>query len=108
MEKNATLNLRVNPEKKKQVEAILDKLGLSMSAAIELYWNQIIMNNGIPFNLSIPQMPRSVNGDLMTKEEFEKDIFDAVSSYQQHPEKAKSVDEAFKEIREHLRCLNIE
>ena len=54
----------LNPEKKKQVEAILDKLGLSMSAAIELYWNQIIMSNGIPFNLSIPQMPKSVNCDL--------------------------------------------
>lgn len=108
MEKNATLNLRVNPEKKKQVEAILDKLGLSMSAAIELYWNQIIMSNGIPFNLSIPQMPKNVNGDLMTKEEFEKDIFDAISSYQKHPEKAMTAKEARKRSLEHLRCLNIE
>ena len=49
MEKTATLNLRVNPTVKERAEAVLSKLGVPMSTAIDMYLNQISLTGGIPF-----------------------------------------------------------
>ena len=49
MEKTATLNLRVNPMVKERAEAVLSKLGVPMSTAIDMYLNQISLTGGIPF-----------------------------------------------------------
>lgn len=48
MEKTATLNLRVNPTVKERAEAVLSKLGVPMSTAIDMYLNQISLTGGIP------------------------------------------------------------
>lgn len=37
MEKTATLNLRINPDIKKSAEDVLSALGLTMTAAINIY-----------------------------------------------------------------------
>ena len=70
MEKTATLNFRVNPDLKNRVENILSSLGLTMSSAIDIYLNQISLTGGIPFPLKLPNVPSSVNADLMTDEEL--------------------------------------
>ncbi len=44
MEKTMTLNLRVNPEVKKNAEEVLSQLGMSMSTAIDIYLRQISLN----------------------------------------------------------------
>ncbi len=50
----STINTRVNKEVKEKATKVLDKLGLTMSQAITLYLNQIILTNGIPFELHVP------------------------------------------------------
>lgn len=70
MEKTATLNLRVNPAVKENAEAVLSKLGIPMSTAINMYLNQISLTGGIPFPVTLPQVPDSVNVDAMTDEEL--------------------------------------
>ena len=70
MEKTATLNLRVNPTLKDEAEAVLRRLGIPMSTAIDMYLNQIVMQGGIPFSVTLPKAPASVNADLMTAEEL--------------------------------------
>ncbi len=70
MEKTATLNLRVNPVVKQKAEDVLAQLGIPMSTAIDMYLNQISLTGGIPFNVTLPKAPRSVNADLMSAEEF--------------------------------------
>lgn len=70
MEKTTTLNLRVSPALKKEAEEILSKLGLSMSAAIDIYLKQITLTGGIPFPLVLPDAPKSFNMDKMTTEEI--------------------------------------
>ena len=70
MEKTATLNLRVNPEVKKRAEAVLEVLGIPMSTAIDMYLNQIGLTGGIPFAVTIPKAPETINMDLMTNEEI--------------------------------------
>ena len=54
MQKAASISVRIKPEIKKKAEAILKKLGLKPTAAINLYYNMIIINQGIPFEVNIP------------------------------------------------------
>lgn len=70
MEKTATLNLRVNPAVKERAEKVLSKLGVPMSTAIDMYLNQISLTGGIPFAVTLPKAPDSVNADLMTTTEL--------------------------------------
>ena len=70
MEKTATLNLRVNPDVKDRAEAVLSKLGIPMSTAITIYLNQISLTGGIPFAITLPKVPDTINADQMTAEEL--------------------------------------
>ena len=70
MEKTATLNLRVNPQVKKEAEGILDQLGIPMSTAITMYLKQIVLTGGIPFAAKLPAAPHAVDADRMTDEEL--------------------------------------
>ncbi|MEW6187475.1 MAG: type II toxin-antitoxin system RelB/DinJ family antitoxin [Thermodesulfobacteriota bacterium] len=54
MGKTAMTHVRMTPEVKEEAETILKKLGLSISAAQELFYRQIIATKGIPFDLRIP------------------------------------------------------
>lgn len=51
--KTATVNVRIQENVKVEAEAILKKLGLTRATAIDLFYRQIIMHNGIPFLLQI-------------------------------------------------------
>lgn len=55
MEKNATINVRINPQVKHDAENILTQLGLSMSTAIEVFLRQVTLTGGLPFQLSLPK-----------------------------------------------------
>jgi len=52
--KTATARALMNPETKKQAEAILKKLGLSVSNSFEIFYRQVIAHRGLPFDLNIP------------------------------------------------------
>ena len=49
MQKKSTISLRVDSDLKNDVESILNTLGIPMTTAIIMYFNQIKMRNGIPF-----------------------------------------------------------
>lgn len=70
MEKTATLNLRVNPIAKQRAERVLKQLGIPMSTAMDMYLNQIALVGGIPFPVTLPKVPLSVDADRMTDEEL--------------------------------------
>lgn len=54
MSKTSNVYVRIEPETKEQAEAILSKLGIPSSVAINMFYNQIILNNGLPFDVKIP------------------------------------------------------
>lgn len=54
MGKIAMTHARLTPEIKQQAEAILKELGISISAAYEMFYRQIIAHQGIPFDLRLP------------------------------------------------------
>lgn len=70
MEKTATLNLRVNPIVKERAEEVLSRLGVPMSTAINMYLNQISLTGGIPFAVTLPKVPDTINMNLMTTAEL--------------------------------------
>lgn len=47
------LYARIDKNLKDETEDILSKLGISMNNAIQMYFSQIVMTKGIPFNLSL-------------------------------------------------------
>jgi len=65
MEKNATLNIRINPDVKKSAEMVLSKLGVPMATAIDIFLKQITLTGGIPFAVTLPKAPDSLNMDFM-------------------------------------------
>ena len=66
--KSANVLARVEPEVKEQAESIMSKLGLPASVVINALYKQIIMTKSIPFSLSLPKKPATL--DSMTTEEF--------------------------------------
>ena len=70
MEKTATLNLRVNPIAKQRAESVLKQLGIPMSTAMDMYLNQIALVGGIPFPVTLPKAPTSVDADRMSDTEL--------------------------------------
>ncbi len=54
MSKTATIRARVEPSLKHHVEQIFDKLGLNATQAINLFYKQVELNNGLPFELKVP------------------------------------------------------
>ena len=54
MANGAYIQARIDAKTKKQAKSILDKLGISMSEAIVVYMRQIVLQQGIPFELKLP------------------------------------------------------
>jgi DNA-damage-inducible protein J len=48
----AQLNIRLDDSIKEQAEALFDRMGLTMSAAVTLFLHQVILHNAIPFKIS--------------------------------------------------------
>lgn len=55
MTKTASVNVRIQENIKQQAEHILETIGIPKSTAIDMFYRQIILNNGIPFSLTIPK-----------------------------------------------------
>ena len=49
----ANVNIRVDDAVKRRAEAIFAELGLSMSAATNIFYRQVIRTGGIPFELKL-------------------------------------------------------
>jgi DNA-damage-inducible protein J len=54
MPKTATIQSRIDPQVKKKAKSVFDKLHITMSEAISMFLTQVSLNNGIPFEIKIP------------------------------------------------------
>ncbi len=54
MPKTAMIRARTEPKLKKEVESIFKKLGLSSTDAINIFYKQVRLRKGIPFEIKIP------------------------------------------------------
>lgn len=51
--REATISARMDSSKKKEVEKIFAKLGLSHSSAINLFYSQMLLKGGLPFETNL-------------------------------------------------------
>lgn len=69
--KTANVLARVEPDVKQQAEEIMSQLGIPVSVVINMLYKQIIMKKGIPFSLSLPSAP-------VTLDEMDKATFNSI------------------------------
>ncbi len=69
--KTANINVRIQGHIKQQAEQILETMGISRATAIDMFYRQIILNNGIPFSLKIPK-------ELSIRENMDEKFFNSL------------------------------
>lgn len=96
MAKTANLYARIEPDVKEQAESILSTLGIPASNAITMFYKQIILHRGLPFEVKIPDsklVDISILSDTEMDAELEKGYADMKAG------RTKPVKSAFAEIR---------
>jgi DNA-damage-inducible protein J len=54
MGKTASIRARIEPDLKDKAEHIFQQLGLTTTQAITLFYKQVELKNGLPFDVTIP------------------------------------------------------
>lgn len=54
MGKTSTIRARIEPELKEKAEHIFHQLGLTTTQAITLFYRQVELRKGLPFDVSLP------------------------------------------------------
>ena len=95
MAKSANLYARIEPDLKEQAENILAALGIPASNAITMFYKQIILQNGLPFEVKLPEHPLNVSRmtDAQLDAELEKGYADAKAG------RTIPMDQAFANVR---------
>ena len=81
MNKSAMIRARVDPVLKHEVEDLFDELGLSATEAITLFYQQVRLQRGLPFEVRIPNevtrrtFVETDAGQNIVRCENEKDLF---------------------------------
>ena len=57
MADSAAVNARIDPRLKARAESILAQLGVTPSGAIQMFYSQIVLRKGLPFDLKLPDCP---------------------------------------------------
>ena len=73
MAKTANLYARIEPDVKAQAEDILAALGIPVSNAINMFYKQIILQRGIPFELKLSS-PNVPDMSKMTQENLDREL----------------------------------
>lgn len=96
--KSANILARVEPEVKEQAESIMAQLGVPASVVINMLYKQIIMTKSIPFSLSLPREPITL--DSITREDFNSIMQTGLS--QAKSNKSRPVSDVFSDLRREL------
>lgn len=94
--KTANLYARIEPETKICAESILESLGIPVSTAINMFYKQIILNNGMPFELKL-QNKKNIDISKMTEVQFNSEMENAYQEMLDN--KGVSVQQAFSSIK---------
>ena len=95
MAKSANLYARIEPEVKEQAELILSELGIPASNAINMFYKQIILQRGLPFDVKLPQHPLDIGN--MSGEQLDAELEKGYADMQE--ERVVSAKKAFADIR---------
>ena len=95
MVKTETIRARISPRLKDSAEGILESLGLNASQAITIFYRQIELHGGLPFEVSLPtpnavtrkSIEETENGAGLTVCKNAEDMFNqlGISSHSKKP-----------------------
>jgi DNA-damage-inducible protein J len=71
--KLANLYARIEPEVKEQAESILSALGIPASNAINMFYKQIILQKGLPFEVKLPS-ERPVDMSTLSEDDMNAEL----------------------------------
>lgn len=74
--KSANLYVRIELDVKQRAESVLSVLGISPSSAINMFYEQIILQKGLPFEVKIPPVDMSALSEEELSAELEKGYAD--------------------------------
>ncbi len=94
--KSANIYARIEPDVKEQAEGILSELGIPASNAIGMFYRQIILQRGLPFEVKIPTS-RLLDTSTLTDEELNLELEKGYADMQAG--KTKSAKKVFADIR---------
>ena len=89
MSKTTSMNIRIEPSLKKQVEEILTDLGMNISDAVTIYFKQIVLTDSIPLQIKRPKFNKETLEAIKEADEIMK-----------HPENYKSYNNVYEIIEE--------
>ncbi len=100
--KSEVMHVRVPPSMKRQAEAIFSKIGLSATEATRLFYSQVILQEGLPFKVRIPnkktqkRLRETMEGKGLIKTTLEdlKNAFDVACTDLQEPVQKRSPPDA--------------
>lgn len=96
MANTSAIYARIDKELKENAEGILSKLGISPSSAIQMLYSQIVLRNGMPFDLRLPiGKPVAVGG--MNREQLDAELMKGMESLKSG--KTYTVDEIDAELK---------
>ena len=73
MAKSANLYARIEPDLKEQAESILSQLGIPASNAITMFYKQIVLQRGLPFEMKLPAA-RPLDASALTTEQLHAEL----------------------------------
>ena len=94
-QKSANIYARIEPDIKKQAEDILSSLGVSASSAINMFYKQIIIKKGIPFDITL-NTAKPADISLLSEEELSAELEKGFNQIAEG--KVRSAKEAFADL----------
>lgn len=94
-QKSANIYARIEPDIKKQAEDILSSLGVSASSAINMFYKQIILKKGIPFDITL-NTAKPADISLLSQEELSAELEKGFNQIAEG--KVRSAKEAFADL----------
>jgi DNA-damage-inducible protein J len=81
--KTAVVHARLEPQTKRKAESVLNKLGISPTEAIRIFYTQISLRGGLPFSIDIPNerttatLEKSRKGEEITEFDSVDEMFES-------------------------------
>lgn len=91
MAKTDTLNIRIEPELKKEVEGTLNDLGMNIAEAVTIFLKQVVMTDSIPFIIKKPKFSDEMLEAIAEADEIQKNP-DKYKSYNNLGEILKDIN----------------
>lgn len=99
MGKTSNIYVRVEPNIKEQAEIVLEQLGIPMSNAVSIFLRQVVMQNGLPFEVKIHGSRPIAMAD-MSEAQFNMEMLKAQNDFEKG--KTYSLEEVENELKKEL------